>query len=491
MRSEEKRPEEKKTVKRRFVKDSFQRQACFHSGSMSAFLVLVTAVLFMALAACGNPGKPQPGTQETGTEDTEEKGTGFAASGVDSFDSADTAILMQKDKNESTVTFWNLTVGKTYTLSYDGTTQFKDKYGESLSLDQVNPGDIVDVTFLKSKKHLTTLQIHSETWTLDQVVSFEFDLQRGEVAVGQESQKLKITKNTKIFSDGRSIDISELNPADTLSFQGIDSEVLTVRIQRGHGYLRLSGDEKFIGGWIEIGQNLIRRITEDMLLPVPEGTYSVLISKDGNEGEKTAEIRRNEETVVDISDLEVAEPEAGTILFSLTPASAKLYVDGERVDTSMPVSLAYGIHQLIARADGYQTLTQYVRVGEPSAGFNITLDPIEDTEESAAESTSESTETDTVTDYYKVYIDAPEGAEVYLDGNYVGIVPCNFRKEAGSHVVILRKSGCIPKSYTLQIDSAEKDISYSFADLENTAVGTSDMDNINSLMSDMLGILTN
>lgn len=478
-------------MKRRFEKESFRRQACSRHRGMSALLAFMTIVSFVMLAACGNPGKPQPGKQEAGTEDTEDKGTGFTASNVDSYDSADTAILMQKNKNDSSVTFWNLTVGKTYTLSYDGTTQFKDKYGESLSLDQLNPGDIVDVTFLKSKKHLTTLQIHSETWTLDQVVYFEFDRQRGEVTVGQEPQKLKITNNTKFFSDGRSIDISELNPVDTLSFQGIDSEVLTVRIQRGHGYLRLSGDEKFIGGWIEIGQSLIQRITEDMLLPVPEGTYSVLISKDGNEGEKTAEIRRNEETVVDISDLEVAEPEMGTILFSLTPSSAKLYVDGEKTDVSAPISLTYGIHQLIARADGYQTLTQYVRVGEPSAGLDIVLDPIEEAEESTAESTAESREPDTATDYYKVYIDAPEGVEVYLDGNYVGIVPCYFRKEAGAHVVILRKSGCIPKSYTLQIDSAEKDISFSFADLEDTAVGTSDMDNINSLVSDMLGILTN
>lgn len=455
-----------------------------------ALLAFMTAMSIMVLAACGNPRKTDPGTQEAGTEGSEDPDIGFTAAGVDSFDSADTAILMQKNKKDNTITFWNLTVGRSYTLSYDGTTQICDKYGEALSLDQVNPGDIVDVTFLKSRKHLTTLRISSETWSLDQVTYFEIDQRRGEATVGQEAQKLKITKNTKYFSDGRSIAVEELNPADTLSFQGIDSEVLTVKIERGHGYLRLSGDEKFIGGWIEIGQSRIQRITEDMLLPVPEGTYSVLISKNGNEGEKTAVIRRNEETVLDISDIEVAEPEVGTLLFSLTPSSAKLYVDGERVDTSTPVSLVYGIHQLIARADGYQTLTQYVRVGEPSAGLNISLDPVDNTEESTEKSSEKSTEADTATDYYKVYIDAPKDAEVYLDGEYVGIVPCSFRKEAGSHVVILRKSGCIPKSYTLQIDSEKKDISYSFDELKNTAIGSSDIDNINSLMSDMLGILT-
>ena len=60
---------------------------------------------------------------------------------------------------------------------------------------------------------------------------------------------------------------------------------------------------------------------------------------------------------------------------------------------------------------------------------------------------------------------APEGAEVYLDGNYVGISPCSFKKVAGVHVLILRKSGFETKSVTIQLDDSDKDMSYSFADL--------------------------
>ena len=50
----------------------------------------------------------------------------------------------------------------------------------------------------------------------------------------------------------------------------------------------------------------------------------------------------------------------------------------------------------------------------------------------------------------KVYVNAPEGAEVYLDGNYVGIAPCSFRKATGAHVVTLRKR-CHLKTSTLFI----------------------------------------
>ena len=66
---------------------------------------------------------------------------------------------------------------------------------------------------------------------------------------------------------------------------------------------------------------------------------------------------------------------------------------------------------------------------------------------------------------YKVYIDAPDGVEAYLDGSYVGVTPVSFNKEPGSHVVTLRKSGYQTRSYTLQIDEEEKDVNYSFTDL--------------------------
>ena len=66
---------------------------------------------------------------------------------------------------------------------------------------------------------------------------------------------------------------------------------------------------------------------------------------------------------------------------------------------------------------------------------------------------------------YYVTVDSPTDVELYLDGNYVGITPCSFKKEAGSHVLTLRKTGYTSKSYTIQVDSEEKNISYSFLDL--------------------------
>lgn len=418
----------------------------------------------MLLCACGPKGEDTPDEKqsiESSQAETERVDTGFILTGPDSFDSADTALLVNKDKEENTVTFLNLELGRRYTLSYDGTTRLYDKYGESVSMDQLPKGSIVDVTFLKSKKHLTTMQLSDKAWKYENVERYEINTVRGEVSIGSEVYKL--SPNTQYLSGGRDIELMDLNPTDIVSFQGLDSTVLSVTVEKGHGYLRLVNDTNFVGGWIEIGQTQIQRITEDMLLVVAEGSYQVNISHNGGGGIKNVIINRNEETTLDIGDLVIPEPEKGMVIFTLSPSSAEVYIDGVKTSIAEPVTLGYGIHQLIAKADGYKSVTQYIRVNQESVGVNVVLDPIREEEEE--ESSESSTEPETTTDYYKVYIDAPEQAEVYLDGNYVGISPCSFKKAAGSHVITLRKNGYQTRSYTVQIDDEEKDISYSFVDL--------------------------
>lgn len=452
--------------------------------SLVLTLILITALLFITWKDSISEPAVSGSEEETQTR----VDTGFVVTTPDSYDSADTPILISKDLNENTVTFLNLDLGKKYTLSFDGTTKFYNKYGESIALDQIDVGDIVDVTFLKSRKHLTAMTLSSDAWHYDNVEKYEFNTVKKEVSIGDEIYKL--SENTQYLSEGRSIEEMDLNAADILSFQGIDNTVLSVTVEKGHGYLRLANSESFIGGWIEIGQAQIQRITEDMLLVVPEGSYQVNISYKGSGGVKSVIINRDEETTLDIGDLEVEEPRTGTVLFSLNPSNAELYVDGTQVDASQPIILEYGIHQLIARADGYQSLTQYLRVGDESAGINIVLDKENNTDDTASSSASDSSGSstsgtvDTTTDYYKVYIDAPEGAEVYLDGSYVGISPCSFKKTSGSHVVTLRKTGYATRSYTIQIDEEEKDISYSFADLETSTTQSAD-----SILSDALDTL--
>ena len=81
--------------------------------------------------------------------------------------------------------------------------------------------------------------------------------------------------------------------------------------------------------------------------------------------------------------------------------------------------------------------------------------------------TSSSDKTDTViSETPRMYVESPEGAEVFVDGIYAGITPLSFIKpEAGSHVITLSRNGYVTKSYTLTVDDDKSDVTISFSEL--------------------------
>lgn len=435
------------------------------------------------------------GTKKETTEVTQtgnESGTGFVVTEAGSYDSADTAVIVEINEEESAITFQNMQIGKQYTLTYNGATKISDKYDESMSMAQIAEGDLVDITFLKDKKKLNSIQLSKEGWMLTEVSRYEISELTKQMTIAEDVYKL--TEDTVIISSGKQVEIMDINAADVLKVSGVGHNIYSIVVDKGHGYLRLTNDEYFIGGWIEVGQSIIQPVTEDMLLVVPEGTYDVRISNKGNDGTKKVIINRNEEVELDVGDLKGDDPKFGTVLFTVTPSDADIYIDGEKTDISQAVTLEYGIHQMITKADGYDTITQYIKVGQEAAGIDVTMEKSdgeeseEETEESTEEDSESSNQTSTTessssesssvssnsssststTGTYKVYLDSPTGVEAYVDGNYVGIVPCSFKKTSGSHVITLRMTGYETRSYTLQLDEEEKDVNYSFNELEKS-----------------------
>lgn len=473
----------------------------------------VCSIIFLlgllCLTACGK--------QET----EEEKDTGFVPAATGVFDSADTAVVAEIDMDEKTISLKNMDKKRQYTLSYDGTTFFYDKYGKVISITQLQKGEIVDVTFFREKKRLNTLQISGDAWTHKYIDEYRLNEERFQAEIG--SAIYAYSEDTVVISDGKQGDLIDINPVDVLTFRGMGSDVYSIVVERGHGYVRLKNEEYFYGGWIEIGNKTIQKVSDGMMLTVPEGSHQVIISNKGTSGVKQIEVRKDMELELDVGDLKGEEPKYGTVIFTITPEDATLYLDGEKTDYQMPVRLEVGIHQMIVMADGYDTVSQYLKVGEASAGIEVEMKAKEDvsgndvsgndilsdneildevnrilnekgysgitadelagnynsTEQSgtAGNGTDNSAGTNNTTGNgqtntpvtstlsYYVTIEAPIGVEIYLDGNYIGITPCSFKKDTGSHTLTLRKTGYVAKSYTIQVDEEQKNVSYSFLDL--------------------------
>lgn len=487
---------------------------------------LASLFCLLFLVSCGKQKSAEEGID-----------TGFTAAKAGIFDSADTAVVAKIDMDAKTVTLKNMEKKRQYTLSYDGTTFFYDKYGKVISVSQLQKGEVVDVAFFKEKKRLSSLQVSGDAWCRKYIDEYKLNEETFQAQVG--SALYAYSEDIVVISDGKQGDLIDINPVDVLTFRGIGSDIYSVVVERGHGYIRLKNEEYFYGGWIEVGKKTIQRVSENMMLTVPEGSHQVIISNKGTSGVKQIEVHKDMELELDVGDLKGEEPRYGDVVFTITPKEAVLYLDGDKTDYSAPVRLEYGIHQMIVMAEGYETISQYLKVGQVSAGIEVTMKKKEDvsgndvssndvsgnntisnnalldeinrllnekgysgitaddlaknqnvgqsgngnsgttnntdtnsssgtTNNAGTNSSNQTTAKPPVTSTlnYYVTIESPTGAEVYLDGNYIGLAPCSFKKEEGSHTVTLRKNGHVAKSYTIRVDTEEKNVSYSFLDLE-------------------------
>lgn len=435
--------------------------------------------------------------------------TGFTVTSVGSYDSADTAVVMAVDQENKGITFLNMDTGKQYTLYYNGTTYFKDKYEGPMTVSQIQAGDIVDVNFLKGKRQIASVQISPKAWSYDKIDNYDLGGINHTASIG--STVYSLPDEAAILSEGRRVEAMDVVKQDVVTIRGIDHKIYSVEVEKGHGYLRLKGDEALVGGWIEVGSAVISTITEGMLLTVPEGSYQVVLSNGRASCTKDVVIERNKETVLDVSDVEIAQDKTGKILFAVTPATASVSVDGKAVDISSAVELPYGIHQVSIEAQGYSSLKKYIQVGSEFATISFTLDPKEedsgisdnsletDYRQTSADSTlndtttgtvsgnsiSENTTTATNKTGNKIYVDKPKGVEVYLDGSYVGVSPVSFKKVTGSHTLTLRKAGYKTRSYTIYLYNDGEDITYSFADLVKETSSVSDNNSNSSTTSEV------
>ncbi len=424
----------------------------------------------------------------------------------------DTAVVIYRDTDDKILNFQSVASGKRYALYYDGTTSAEDQYGEVMSVAQIPIGEIVDLTYSAHAKIVQKMAVSTNTWTYTNIVKFSFD--RDKKVLQLPDEKYMYTDDLIVASGDHAVELMDINEQDTLTIKGYNRMVTSVIIEKGHGYIRLLNDEYFVGGWVEVGQSIIKPISSEMLLIVPEGDYHVRLTNEGNTGEVDVTVARDKETEIDLAEIEIEKVITGMLSFIISPAYAELEIDGKPADYSDLIELSYGVHQIVVESMGYKTLTKNIKIGAPLAEIEIELEEEGDDSSSSSSSSSHSSSSpattisstvpgtselltsllnqltststsssstsssstssssgsssssSTVTSAEsRVYIDGPESAEVYLDGTYVGIAPCNFKKVTGTHVITLRASGYQTKSYTVDIADDGNSISFSFSAL--------------------------
>ena len=90
--------------------------------------------------------------------------------------------------------------------------------------------------------------------------------------------KYSYDEELQVFSGDAAIELSAVTGQDTLRIQGIDRKVLSVSVTTGHGVIQLVNTQALEGGWLSLNHKNYYKITENMQLEVPEGTYELTVA---------------------------------------------------------------------------------------------------------------------------------------------------------------------------------------------------------------------
>lgn len=452
-----------------YYKRYMERTGMEKKSNLQNKIKVFLCVISLILTGCSTIGLAKDTTFESAYENLPEE------EAVDIYTSKSVVVIESVDEEKGQITAFMTERNESRIFAYNGACTIADKYGNPMSMAQLQPGDIADFAYNAELERVGRINLTADAWQQQGVEKYTLAIKSGNVSIGEETYSL--SENTKAFSAGESIVLEELLRNDVLTFNGRGNSVLSITVDKGHGYLNLTNDDNFNGGWIEVGQTVISQIFPDMFITVPEGTYTVRLTASGVEEVREVTIERNKETVLDLGNVEFPKPVSGRVTFNIIPEDADVYVDEELIDTSYIVKLPFGMHRITVKASGYDTLSEYHNVEGDSTVIKMRLNESSTVSENDIQDTSEEkTESATIT------IDVPQAVEVYQDNLYKGLAPVTYEKVAGTHTITLRLAGYITKSYEIEVPDDNLDVTYSFSalDLEDLSDDTVSSNTVSS-----------
>lgn len=410
--------------------------------------------------------------EETTTTESDEKISGNSLC----------AVLLKINAEEKTVVLRQIEEGTDFTLSYTGATDVRNEYNEVVLMQQLDIGSIVDAIFDPREQKLKSIHTSDKAFRSNNITNFHADITTDMITFG--SGNYRFDEYLSVLSQGESIEPSQVINKDKVTVWGIDNKIYSVVVNEGHGYVRFTGYEQFIGGMVEIGRSYLYKVTDNMMLTIPEGQYKITMSKGELTGSKTIQVVRDMQAIIDFSEFRPEVLKTGTINFKITPENAVLYINNKKTDYKEPVELDYGKYSIRVVCGNHEDYTENMVVDQIYTTKEIILESTKEAEtQKATEAGTEEKQTDSVisptqatvsqpqetvsegTGKGNLIIEAPVGVDVYIDAIYAGQTPLTVKKNPGEHIITFYKSGYETKSYAIDVSSEDADQKLSFPEM--------------------------
>ena len=415
------------------------------------------------------------------------------------------AVVLELDTEVKMITVYDVEAEETKRLVYTGATSFYDGYGIQLTANQLNPGDLYRF-YINTKEEWISYAYEAvdrrekpQSTKVWEKTGVDF------MAITQDKisfrgQNYRYNDGICVMSNGRQITLGDIQPTvDIVTVRGVGQVIYEIVVTKGHGYITLKNHEDFIGGVITIGSTRVDSVYEDATYLVREGTYNVSVECGKYAGREDITVARDATAVFNVFEYGSGPIKKGWLTINIDPLGADLYINGVKTAYTDGVELEYGTYRFEFSEGGYTSYNATVLIDQPKQSLSVflieqkteenipdeedtTTDPNapeeddgtvennngENTEDTTGNETDDDPLSDIVTGVSvtgmgynlamdnAVYILGPSGAEIYLDGEYLGKAPMDFEKIIGSCLItIIRTDGAVKNVNYYETDNGE------------------------------------
>lgn len=347
-------------------------------------------------------------------------------------DSTNFGVIRENDTEQKKVNILSFDDKKTYDLEMTSKTELKDKYDNSMTLQEFKIGDIVDFVYDKDKK-LVSLKISSSGWCEEDVTG---------VKVNSDNNTINFNNKSYSYSEllgvtfkGTTSDISKINELDKVTITGYNNMVYSLNIEKGHGIIQITNKDKIKDGKFEVDNNIYKSLSEIGSVNVTEGSHRIIVKGSNCETfTKDINVSADETFNLNLSEVHI---KTGVVLIKSNVSGYLLTINNTPELSREPLVLEYGAYNIKLEKEGYDSFETQIILNSDQKVINAELEK--------------------EVKMGKVTINSvPEGAEVYIDNAKVGYTPVSTQVTQGKHNITVNKSGYIEVPFT-GIDVTDKE----------------------------------
>lgn len=434
--------------------------------------IVLLAIVISTISAVSGTKKPS-GTKQTSTPAATSPATIVEKEKPSrTFD----AYIAGIDTSRNVITLCELGTTDFEEYTYTGATDIRTAFDKQVTASTLTAGEFFtagcsDGGVLLSLIGMKNVDVYRNVRNL----TIEPDLKR--VRIGDAIYRYD--DSLLLLNEGYFVNLSTLNEADVIDIYSIDNLIYLIKIVSGHGYLELLNCAEFVGGTITVDTSKSCQISAGMQLSVSEGHHTFTAVNGTLSGTSEIDIVRDSTSFWSLAQYLPEPPQNGIVSFTVSPYGAILYIDGIEHSYERPVTLVYGEHNIQVMLTGYTPYIGKITVSQISTAINIALSPVPDLDTEGgdtsenisdipSEDSSDNAPADSVKsedDYGELIIRCTEGAAVFLDDVYKGIIEDgSFRmtKPTGTHEIRLTCEGYETVRYQIALtdDNADAEITF-------------------------------